>query len=204
MVRDVKRQLDASFFKAAPGTTPDGPSGLGSLTTAVASNGGTLVQPRCFRGGKGQRRNPVHHGHRVRRRTRQPCWRLSTIKAFASRGLEYAAPAIGSDRSQCRGRSAVSRCTRHLLWRPIRCGLCLPNGCCSWCGRMRGSSPTLSVMFTSDRVAIRTTMRVSLRIHPTDGDHENHEGVTMVKRQVQQGLAELPGCRRSVAACTRW
>ena len=43
MVRDVKRQLDASFFKAAPGLTTDGPNGFGSLTTPPQPMAGTFA-----------------------------------------------------------------------------------------------------------------------------------------------------------------
>ena len=155
----MKRQLDASFFKAAPGTTPDGPSGLGSLTTAVASNGGSWSNLDAFEASKA---NAETLFTTVTAFVAAPGNRagLEYDQSLRSRGLEYATPAIGSDRTVSRQISGVPlysspAVAADTVW-------ALPAERVLFVVRQdaRVESDT-SVMFTSDRVAIRTTMRVS-------------------------------------------
>jgi HK97 family phage major capsid protein len=159
IVRDVKRQLDASFFKAAPGTTPDGPSGLGSLTTAVAPNGGSWANLDAFEAAKANAENLFTT---VTAFVAAPATvlALSTLKAFATVGSNmpllqtdptqpvsrtisgvplYSSPAVGAD----------------IVW-------ALPAERVLFVVRQDATVVSdSSVMFTSDRVAIRCTMRVS-------------------------------------------
>jgi HK97 family phage major capsid protein len=97
ITRDVKRQLDASFFKAAPGTTTDGPSGLGSLTTAVAPNGGSWANLDAFEAAKANAENLFTT---VTAFVAAPATvlALSTLKAFATVGSNV--PLLQTDPTQ--------------------------------------------------------------------------------------------------------
>ena len=71
IVRDVKRQLDASFFG---NTTANGPSGLGSLTTATATNAGSWANLDSFERRNRERRGVALQGDQRSLRRQQPCW----------------------------------------------------------------------------------------------------------------------------------
>jgi HK97 family phage major capsid protein len=159
MVRDVKRALDASFFKAAPGTTPDGPSGLGSLTTAVASNAGSWANLDSFEAAKANAET-LHTEVTAFVAAPATILALSTLKEYGTAGSNK--PLLSTDVTQPVSRTisgvplysspAVSADVvwalpaQHVLF-VIRQGADLVSDS--------------SVMFTSDRVAIRITMRVS-------------------------------------------
>ena len=70
IVRDVKRQLDASFFG---NTTANGPSGLGSLTTAVATNAGSWANLDSFEAANANA-EVLHSKVTASSRRQQQCW----------------------------------------------------------------------------------------------------------------------------------
>ena len=156
MVRDVKRQLDASFFG---NTTANGPNGLGSLTTATASNGGTWANLDSFEAAKANAENLFTQ---VTAFVAAPATvlALSTLKEYSTAGSNvpllqsdptkpvsrtiggvplYSSPAVAAD-------VVWALPAQHVLF-IVRSGATVVSDS--------------SVMFTSDRVAIRTTMRVS-------------------------------------------
>ena len=140
---------------AAPGTTPDGPSGLGCLTTATASNGGSWANLDAFEAAKA---NAETLFTTVTAFVAAPATvlELSTLKAFATVGSNM--PLLQSDPTQPVSRQIsgvplypAPPSPRRIVWAHTQ-----PNGCCSSFARTRRWSVDTSVMFTSDRVAIRT------------------------------------------------
>lgn len=156
ITRDVRRVLDASFFG---NTTAQGPNGLGSLTTSVASNGGTWANLDSFEAAKANAENLFTE---VTAFVAAPATilALSTLKEYAaaqsnrallqsdptqptSRQISgvplYSSPAVAADIVW-----ALPR--QHVLF-IVRQGATLVSDS--------------SVMFTSDRVALRCTMRAT-------------------------------------------
>lgn len=156
IVRDVKRQLDASFFG---NTTPQGPSGLGSLTTAVASNGGSWSNLDAFEAAKANAETLFTD---VTSFVAAPATvlALSTLKAFATVGSNM--PLLQSDPTQPVARTisgiplySSPAVSPDVVW-------ALPAARVLFVVRQDATVVSdSSVMFTSDRVAIRCTMRVS-------------------------------------------
>ena len=156
IVRDVKRQLDASFFG---NTTANGPSGLGSLTTATATNAGSWANLDSFEAAKA---NAETLHTQVTSFVAAPATvlELSTVKEYGS--AQSNKPLLQSDPAQPAARTiggvplysspAVAAGivwaipAQHVIF-VIRTGTQVVSDS--------------SVMFTSDRVAIRCTTRVS-------------------------------------------
>jgi HK97 family phage major capsid protein len=156
MVRDVKRQLDASFFG---NTTANGPNGLGSLTTATASNGGTWANLDSFEAAKANAENLFTQ---VTAFVAAPATvlALSTLKEYSTAGSNV--PLLQSDPTKPVSRTiggvplySSPAVAADVVWAlPAQHALFI----------VRSGATVVSdssVMFTSDRVAIRTTMRVS-------------------------------------------
>jgi len=159
ITRDVKRQLDASFFKAAPGTTTDGPSGLGSLTTATASNSGSWANLDSFEAAKANA-EALHTMVTSFVAAPATVLALSTLKEYGTAGSNK--PLLQADVTQPTARTiggvplysspAVAADT---VW-------ALPAQHCLFVVHQGAQLVSdSSVMFTSDRVAIRCVMRVS-------------------------------------------
>jgi HK97 family phage major capsid protein len=156
ITRDVKRQLDASFFG---NTTPQGPSGLGSLTTAVAPNGGSWANLDAFEAAKANAENLFTT---VTAFVAAPATvlALSTLKAFATVGSNM--PLLQTDPTQPVSRTisgvplySSPAVSPDIVW-------ALPAERVLFVVRQGATLVSdSSVMFTSDRVCLRCTMRVS-------------------------------------------
>jgi HK97 family phage major capsid protein len=156
IVRDVKRQLDASFFG---NTTPQGPSGFGSLTTGVATNGGSWANLDSFEAAKA---NAETLHSQVTSFVAAPATvlALSTVKEYGS--AQSNKPLLQSDPTQPVSRTiggvplySSPAVAADVVWAiPAQHVLFV----------IRQGTEVISdssVMFTSDRVAIRCTTRVS-------------------------------------------
>jgi HK97 family phage major capsid protein len=156
IVRDVKRQLDASFFA---NTTAQGPNGLGSLTTAVATNGGSWSNLDSFEAAKA---NAETLHTQVTSFVAAPATvlALSTLKEYGT--AQSNVPLLQSDPTQAVSRTisgvplySSPAVAPDLVWAiPAQHVLFV----------VRSDATVVSdssVMFTSDRVAVRCTMRVS-------------------------------------------
>jgi HK97 family phage major capsid protein len=156
IVRDVKRQLDSSFFG---NTTAQGPNGLGSLTTAVASNGGNWANLDAFEAAKA---NAETLFTEVTSFVAAPATvlALSTLKEYGTAGSNK--PLLQSDPTapvsrQISGIPLYSSpaVAADIVW-------AIPAQRVLFVVRQDATVVSdTSVMFTSDRVAIRCTMRVS-------------------------------------------
>ena len=152
----TSRQLDASFFG---NTTPQGPSGLGSLTTAVAPNGGSWANLDAFEAAKANAENLFTT---VTAFVAAPATvlALSTLKAFATVGSNM--PLLQTDPTQPVSRTisgvplySSPAVSPDIVW-------ALPAERVLFVVRQGATLVSdSSVMFTSDRVCLRCTMRVS-------------------------------------------
>ena len=159
LTRDLKRQIDTAFFKASPGTTTNGPSGLGSLTTSTATNGGTWANLDSFEAAKANAENLFTN---VTAFVTSPATALAlgTLKAFATVGSNM--PLLQQDPTQPSARTIsgvpllVSPAVQaDVVW-------AIPAARSLFVLRQDASVVTdSSVYFTSDRVAVRATLRVS-------------------------------------------
>ena len=156
IVRDVKRQLDASFFG---NTTANGPSGLGSLTTATATNAGSWANLDSFSAAIANAE--VLHSN-VTSFVAPPATvlALSTLKEYGTAGSNK--PLLGTDVTQPVSRTisgvplySSPAVAADVVW-------AIPAQHVIFVARTDATVVSdSSVLFTSDRVAIRCTMRVS-------------------------------------------
>jgi HK97 family phage major capsid protein len=156
ITRDVRRQLDASFFGS---TTPQGPSGLGSLTTAVASNGGSWANLDSFEAAKANAET-LHTIVTSFVASPATVLELSTLKEYGSAASNK--PLLGADVTQPTSRTiggvplySSPAVAAGIVW-------AIPAQHVIFVVRQGAELVSdSSVMFTSDRVAIRCTMRVT-------------------------------------------
>lgn len=159
LVRDLRRKVDAAYFKAAPGTTVNGPSGLGSLVTSTAANAGSWATLDSFEAAKSAAET-LHSEITAFVTSPATALTLSTLKQFAAVGSNM--PLLQPDPSQPAGRTIsgvplyVSPAVEaDVVW-------AIPRQHSLFVIRQDASvSSDSSVFFTSDRVAIKATLRVS-------------------------------------------
>jgi HK97 family phage major capsid protein len=155
LVRDLRRKIDSAYFG---NTVTNGPNGLGSLTTSTAPNGGTWANLDAFEAAKSAAEN-LHTQITAFVTSPATALALSTLKEYGAAGSNksllqpdptapvprsisgvplYVSPAVGAD----------------LVW-------AIPQQHTLFVLRTDASVVTdSSVMFTSDRVAVRATMRI--------------------------------------------
>lgn len=156
LVRDLRRQIDAAYFG---NTVTNGPAGLGSLTTATASNGGAWANLDAFAAAIA---NGENQHTQVTAFVTSPATALtlSTLKQFATVGSNV--PLLGADPTAPTSRTIngiplyVSPSVgADLVW-------AIPQQHSLFVLRQDASVVTdNSAFFTSDRVAVRATLRVS-------------------------------------------
>ena len=156
LVRDLRRKLDAAYFGT---TVTNGPSGLGSLTTSTAASGGAWDDLDAFAAAISSAEN-LHATVTAFVASPSTALALGTIKEYGATGSNkallqadptqptarmingvplYVSPAVGAD----------------LVW-------AIPRQHSLFVIRQDASVVSdRSVFFTSDRVAIRATLRVS-------------------------------------------
>lgn len=156
LVRDLKRKIDAAYFG---NTVTNGPSGLGSLTTSTATNGGTWATLDSFEAAKSAAET-LHSTITAFVTSPATALTLSTLKQFGTVGSNM--PLLQSDPTQPVARTIsgvplyVSPSVgADIVW-------AIPQQHSLFVIRQDASVVTdSSVYFTSDRVAVRATLRVS-------------------------------------------
>ena len=156
LVRDLRRKLDAAWLG---NTTADGPNGLGSLTTSTATNGGSWATLDSFEVAKSTAES-LHTEITAFVTSPATALALSTIKAFSTAGSNM--PLLQSDPTQPSARTISGvpllvspSVTADTVW-------AIPRAHTLMVRRQDASVVTdTSVYFTSDRVAVRATLRVS-------------------------------------------
>ena len=173
LVRDLRRKIDSAYFG---NTVTNGPSGLGSLTTATATNGGTWATLDSFEAAKSA--TPRHCTHSITAFVAAPATALalSTIKEYGTAGrnkpLLQADPTQPVARSICGVPLYVSPAVAaDIVWaipqtaQPVRA----PTG-------RQCRHRFQRVLHLRPRRRARHAARV-VRLHLPARDHEDHEGV---------------------------
>ena len=155
LVRDLRRKIDAAYFT---NTTANGPSGLGSLTTSTAANGGSWSTLDSFEAAKSAAET-LHTTITAFVAAPATVLALSTLKQFSTAGSNV--PLLQADPTQPVTRSisgvplySSPAVAADIVW-------AIPQQHSMFVLRQDASVVTDgSVMFTSDRTAIRATLRV--------------------------------------------
>ena len=156
ITRDVKRQLDASYFG---NTTANGPCGLGCLTTATATNAGRWANLDSFEAAKA---NAETLHTTVTAFFAAPATISRVVDGEGIRTAGSNLPLLQADPTQPTSRTigGVPLYSSPAV-APTLSGRCPRNTCLFVVRQGATVVSDSSVMFTSDRVAIRCTMRVS-------------------------------------------
>lgn len=156
LVRDLRRKLDAAWLG---NTTANGPNGLGSLTTSTATNGGSWSTLDSFEAAKSTAES-LHTEITAFVTSPATALALSTLKQFATVGSNM--PLLQSDPTQPSARTISGvpllvspSVTADTVW-------AIPKAHTLMVIRQDATVVTdSSVYFTSDRVAVRATIRLS-------------------------------------------
>ena len=157
LVRDLRRKVDSAYFGS---TVANGPSGLGSLTTSTATNGGAWATLDSFEAAKSAAET-LHTEITAFVTSPATALTLSTLKQFAAVGsnMPLLSPG-GPTQPTARTISGVPlyvspAVAADIVW-------AIPRAHSLFVIRSDASVVTdSSVYFTSDRVAVRATMRIS-------------------------------------------
>lgn len=160
IARDIARKVDAAFFG---NTTTNGPKGLGSLTTSIADSGATLADLDAFAEAISA---AELEGAELTAFVGNPVDVLALAKIKSGTGSN--SPLLGLD--------ATSAGQRRVLGVPLLSSSSVAAGTIWGIPQSRvfaviRKNPTLEVdrsaFFTSDRVAVKATMRISFGFpHP--------------------------------------
>jgi HK97 family phage major capsid protein len=156
LVRDLRRKIDAAYFG---NTVTNGPSGLGSLTTSTAGNAGAWANLDSFEAAKSAAET-LHTTITAFVTSPATALTLGTLKEYGTTGSNK--PLLQSDPTQPAARTIsgvplyVSPAVgADVVW-------AIPRQHSLFVIRQDASVVTdSSVFFTSDRVAVRATLRVS-------------------------------------------
>ena len=156
LVRDLKRKIDSAYFG---NTVTNGPSGVGSLTTSTATNGGSWSSLDSFEAAKSAAET-LHSEITAFVTSPATALALSTLKAFATVGSNM--PLLQQD--------PTKPAVRTISGVPLYVSPAVAADIV-WAIPKQHSLFTLrqdatvvkdsSAYFTSDRVAVRATLRVS-------------------------------------------
>ena len=156
LVRDLRRKIDSAYFG---NTVTNGPSGLGSLTTSTATNGGSWATLDSFEAAKSAAET-LHTSISSFVAAPATALALSTIKEYSTAGSNK--PLLSADPTQPTSRTISGvplyvspAVAADVVW-------AIPQAHSLFVLRQDASVVTdSSVYFTSDRVAVRATLRVS-------------------------------------------
>ena len=156
LVRDLRRKIDSAYFG---NTVTNGPSGLGSLTTSTATNGGSWATLDSFEAAKSAAET-LHTSISSLVAAPATALALSTIKEYSTAGTNK--PLLSADPTQPTSRTISGvplyvspAVAADVVW-------AIPQAHSLFVLRQDASVVTdSSVYFTSDRVAVRATLRVS-------------------------------------------
>src|SRR5262245_10875565 len=158
LVRDLRCKIDAAYFAAgAPAT--NAPAGLGSLTTSTATNAGAWATLDSFEAAKSAAET-LHTSITAWVAAPATALALSTIKQFSTAGSNM--PLLQADPTQPSARSISGiplyvspAVAADVVW-------AVPQQHSLFVLRQDASVVTdSSVFFTSDRTAVRATLRVA-------------------------------------------
>lgn len=162
LTRDLRRKIDSAYFG---NTVTNGPSGLGSLTTSTATNGGSWANLDSFEAAKANAEN-LFTSVTAFCTSPATALELGTLKQFAAVGSNM--PLLQSDPTQPSARTISG--VPLLVSPAVGAGIvwAIPAARSLFVLRQDASVVTdSSVYFTSDRVAVRATLRVSFGFtHP--------------------------------------
>jgi HK97 family phage major capsid protein len=156
LVRDLRRKLDAAYFGT---TVTNGPSGLGSLTTSTAASGGAWDDLDAFAAAISSAEN-LHATVTAFAASPSTAFALQTIKEYSATGSNKALLQADPTQPTARMINGVPlyvspSVAADIVW-------AIPKQHSLFVIRQDASVVTdSSVYFTSDRVAIRATLRVS-------------------------------------------
>jgi HK97 family phage major capsid protein len=156
LVRDLKRKIDAAFFG---NVTVNGPSGLGSLTTSTATNGGTWATLDSFEAAKSaaETLNTTIDAFVAAPAT---VLALSTLKEYGAAGSNKALLQADPTQPVTRSISGVPLYSSPAVAADVVWGI--PKQHSLFVLRQDATVETdRSVFFTSDRTAVRAVLRVS-------------------------------------------
>jgi len=156
LVTDLRRKIDAAYFTA---TTANGPSGLGSLTTSTAPNGGSWATLDSFEAAKSAAET-LHTEITSFVTSPATALTLSTLKQFGTAGSNM--PLLSPDPTQPTARTISGvpmyvspAVAADLVW-------AIPRDHSLFVLRQDSTVVTdSSVFFTKDSVAVRATLRVA-------------------------------------------
>jgi HK97 family phage major capsid protein len=156
LVRDLRRKIDAAYFT---NTTANGPSGLGSLTTSTAANGGAWATLDSFEAAKSAAET-LHTQITAFVTSPATALTLSTLKQFGTVGSNM--PLLQADPTQPSARTISGvplyvspSVAADLVW-------AIPAAHSLFVLRQDTTVVTdSSVFFTKDSVAVRATLRVA-------------------------------------------
>jgi HK97 family phage major capsid protein len=159
LVRDLRRKIDAAYFG---NTVANGPSGVGSLTTSTAANGGSWATLDSFEAAKSAAET-LHTEITAFVTSPATALALSTLKAFSTAGSNM--PLLQSDPTKPSARTISGvplyvspSVAADIVW-------AIPRAHSLFVLRQDASVVTdSSVYFTSDRVAVRATLRVPMSV----------------------------------------